>query len=146
MFWYIYFLFNLLLIIIFLRKRQKINILPGIFALLLMFMVDTAAVKLKLYVFYGKPQFYNLPLFYLLSGFLLGIIYWGFKPSIKWLWLYIPVISLLFTGVESLAQLFKVYRHLNWKYSYSFILNIFALVEVTALVYYWKYLFSKKGN
>ncbi|NYE58170.1 hypothetical protein [Carboxydothermus ferrireducens] len=136
MFWYLYFLFNLLIIVVFLRPRKKISYLTGLITILLMFIVDYTAVKLRLYVFYGMPSFYNLPLFYLLNGFLLGIIFWGFKPRERWLWLYIPLISLLFTGVERLAEIFGVYRHLKWSYWYSFGLNIVALIVVTALKYY----------
>ncbi|GAV25880.1 hypothetical protein ciss_18130 [Carboxydothermus islandicus] len=144
MFWYWYFLFNLLIIVVFLRPRKKISYLTGLIALLLMFIVDYAAVKLKLYVFYGRPSFYNLPLFYLLNGFLLGIIFWGFKPRERWLWLYIPLISLLFTGVEWLAEMFGAYRHLRWSYGYSFVLNNFALIVVTAIKHYFDdILFSK---
>jgi len=146
MFWLGYLLFNLLLIIIYLKPRRKIYYLPGIVACFLMFIVDTTAVKLKLYVFYGTPQIYNLPLFYLLNGFLLGIMFWGFKPQDCFLWLYILLISLLFTGVERAAELFRVYRHLNWSYWYSFFLNIFALIIVTAMVNYLNLLFTKKRN
>ena len=144
MFWWIYFIFNLLLIIIFIKPRKKLYFLPGILACTLMYLVDSTAVKLNLYEFYGFPQISSLPILYLLSGFSLGIIFWGLRPKKQLLWLYILVISLLFTGVEKIAELFGAYRHLNWCYWYSFFLNNIYLTTISAFVSYLNDLFAKE--
>lgn len=98
----------------------------GIFAMVIIFIMDDTLAKLDAFKFLdGRVYLSSLPLFYWLAYFPGGIIFDHFRPQkhVRRL-LYIFVWATGYLVVELFFIHIGYFRHLNWNLYKSFLLNV----------------------
>jgi len=144
--WIVFFFFSVFVFFITKSYKEWRQLwYAGLFALLVMYAIDTTLIKLGAYSF-RHPNLIlgGIPTFYWFSSFFGGMVLTRFYPQ-KTIWKlpYILLSSFLFLLLELIMHFGGYFYYYNWSSVHSFFLDIFGL---TVVIWFWSWMNEIRKN